>query len=471
MRKKHFFSVMALTTVLATYAQGQGNAWDNQVIQAAALIKVNPEAAEDAFETLLKGDNKKNVDLLIDIGEAYLKEGDAETAQEYANRAKEVNNRYADAYVLSGDIAIVQKDVNRASSEYNQAIYFDENCSEAYLKYADVYQWVNPQLSIEMLERLQKKVPDDPRVDKQLGEIYYGMGEYGKAIEAYDEYMETSTPEVKDYTRYATLLYLNKEFDESLNSVVKGLEMDAGNQVLKRLLMYDQYELGNYDEGLNDALAYFSDTDSTKWVYLDHAYYGRLLQQKQQYDDALSQFAQALALDKSQTHIYQEISMVYEKMRNYPQAINAFRTYMESEDDSADMGQLFLYGRLNYYAATDSTLKENQAVYLAEADTAFARVSDYAPDNYLGFFWRARTNSLKDPETVEGLAKPYYEASLAIFEQKPDTSVPLVVECLSYLGYYYFVKEDYPKSKEFWTRILVIDPENETAKAALEGMK
>ena len=55
-----------------------------------------------------------------------------------------------------------------------------------------MYQWVNPQLSIEMLERLQKKVPDDPRVDKQLGEIYYGMGEYGKAIEAYDEYMETS---------------------------------------------------------------------------------------------------------------------------------------------------------------------------------------------------------------------------------------------------------------------------------------
>ena len=371
---------------------------------------------------------------------------------------------------MSGDIAIVKKDVNRASSEYNQAIYFDEHCSEAYLKFADVYQWVNPQLSIEMLERLQKKVPDDSRVDKRLGEIYYGMGEYGKAIEAYD-YMETSTPEVKDYTRYATLLYLNKEFDESLKSVNKGLEMDAGNQVLKRLLIYNQYELGNYDEGLNDALTYFADTDSAKWVYLDHVYYGRLLQQNQQYDDALAQFTQALTLDKNQTDIYQEISMVYEKMQDYPQAINAYRTYMEAEHDSSDMGKIFLYGRLNYYAATDSTLKENQMNYLAEADTAFARVMDYAPDNYLGFFWRARTNSLKDPETVEGLAKPYYEASLAIFEQKPDTSVPLVVECLSYLGYYYFVKEDYPKSKEFWTRILAIDPENATAKAALEGMK
>ena len=471
MVRKHFFSMMALASVLVTYAQGQGKSWDSQVTQAAALIKGNPEAAEDAFETLLKGNNKKNVDLLVDIGEAYLKEGDAETAQEYADRAKEVNRKCADAYVLSGDVAMARKDVNRASSEYNQAIYFDENCSEAYLKYADVYQWVNPQLSIEMLERLQKKTPDDARVDRQLGEIYYGMGEYGKAIEAYDEYMETSTPEVKDYTRYATLLYLNKEFDESLQSVNEGLKMDADNLVLKRLLMYDLYELGNYDAGLAEALVFFADSDSAEWVYLDHVYYGRLLKQKQQYDDALAQFEKALALDKTQAHVYQEISTVYEAKQDYPRAIDAFRAYMEAEQDAADVGRIFLYGRLNYYAAANIVMKDLQTDYLAEADAAFARVMEYAPENYLGFFWRARTNSLKDPETTEGLAKPYYEASLTIFEQKPGTSVPLVVECLSYLGYYYFVKEDYPKSKEFWTKILELDSRNETAKAALEGMK
>ena len=471
MVRKHLFSVMALASVFATYAQGQGKSWDNQVTQAAALIKGNPEAAEDAFETLLKGDNKKNVDLLVDIGEAYLKEGDTETAQEYADRAKEVNRKCADAYVLSGDVAMARKDVNRASSEYNQAIYFDENCSEAYLKYADVYQWVNPQLSIEMLERLQKKTPNDARVNRQLGEIYYGMGEYGKAIEAYDEYMETSTPEVKDYTRYATLLYLNKEFDESLQSVNEGLKMDADNLVLKRLLMYDLYELGNYDAGLAEALVFFADSDSAEWVYLDHVYYGRLLKQKQQYDDALAQFEKALALDKTQAHVYQEISTVYEAKQDYPRAIDAFRAYMEAEQDAADVGRIFLYGRLNYYAAANIVMKDLQTDYLAEADAAFARVMEYAPENYLGFFWRARTNSLKDPETTEGLAKPYYEVSLSILEQKPEISVSLVVECLSYLGYYYFVKEDYPKSKEFWTRILEIEPENETAKAALEGMK
>lgn len=80
------------------------------------------------------------------------------------------------------------------------------------------------------------------------------------------------------------------------------------------------------------------------------------------------------------------------------------------------------------------------------------------PDNYLGNFWRARVNSLRDPETTQGLAKPYYEAALSILEQKPDATKSVLVECNSYLGYYYFVKEDYNQSNcigiRYWKLIL-----------------
>ena len=46
-----------------------------------------------------------------------------------------------------------------------------------------------------------------------------------------------------------------------------------------------------------------------------------------------------------------------------------------------------------------------------------------------------------------------------------------LVECNSYLGYYYFVKEDYNQSKLYWNKILEIDPGNETATKALGGIK
>ena len=62
-------------------------------------------------------------------------------------------------------------------------------------------------------------------------------------------------------------------------------------------------------------------------------------------------------------------------------------------------------------------------------------------------------------------------AALSILEQKPDATKSVLVECNSYLGYYYFVKEDYNQSKQYWNKILEIDPENETATKALGGIK
>ena len=70
----------------------------------------------------------------------------------------------------------------------------------------------------------------------------------------------------------------------------------------------------------------------------------------------------------------------------------------------------------------------------------------------------------------QGLAKPYYESALSLLEKKEDASKSVLIECESYLGYYYFLKKDYEQSKVFWNKILQIDPENPTAKQAVQGL-
>ena len=45
------------------------------------------------------------------------------------------------------------------------------------------------------------------------------MGQYGKAKEAYESYLKVGTPTEQDYTRYATLLYLNKDYAQSSDTV------------------------------------------------------------------------------------------------------------------------------------------------------------------------------------------------------------------------------------------------------------
>lgn len=52
------------------------------------------------------------------------------------------------------------------------------------------------------------------------------------------------------------------------------------------------------------------------------------------------------------------------------------------------------------------------------ADSVFHAIAEAAPDSYLGNFWRARANSALDPETTQGLAKPFYEEVAALLESK-----------------------------------------------------
>ena len=88
-----------------------------------------------------------------------------------------------------------------------------------------------------------------------------------------------------------------------------------------------------------------------------------------------------------------------------------------------------------------------------------------------GISARARVNSALDPETEQGLARPYYQAAAQILEKDTRKKLKLIIECYSYLGYYYYLQKDIPESKTYWNKILNLQPENEVARKAIEGMK
>lgn len=472
-----FIVSLIVITALPVQVNGQeaGIPPMQRVELAKAQIKNDPAAAADAFSDILKGKNKKNADLLIAIGYAYLENEKADMATDYLNRAMELNNKYAPTYVFAGDIALAAGDVGEACSKYEQAIYFDFACKEAYLKYAQAYANVNPALAVDMLLKLKAQDSSYLSADKELGSIYYFAGEYGKAKESYENYFAGGQPDMKDLINYGMVLFLAKDYTKSLDMVKKGLIKDPENHLLKRLAMYDSYELKLYDDGLKAAERFFVTPNDPNYVYLDYLYYARILVSLKQNDKAIERYQMALKKEPGKVEIWKELSDIYGDLKDYDKAIESYNNYMkvQQEPDAAD---LFPLGRLYYYAGnavTDSmpNSRAKKKELLVHADSVFSIVAAKVPDNYLGSFWRARTNSLLDPETTAGLAKPYYEAALAILEAKPDASKSLIVECDSYLGYYYFVKNDFQTSKIYWNKILVVDPENQTAKQALEGIK
>ena len=477
MKRLNLFLLGACVAASSLYAQSDD--WKAGVEKVKDLIKTNPEMAEEQADDLLKGKNKKNVDLVLAIGRAYMEAGQLEQAEDYVKIAKKADSKSAAVSIFEGDIAVARKDPGTASQRYEEAIYFDPNCKEAYLKYADIYKAANPGLATSKLEELRAIDPQAVEVDRKLAEIYYSANEFDKAADAYSRFAEGDKATEKDLVNYSFALFLNHDFEKSLAVANLGLQKNPQHAVFNRLRMYNFIDLKRYDEAKQAADSFFAACKTEDLTYLDYLYHGTLLDALKDYNNAVISLEKAYEMNKDRTEVLRQISSSYEGAEKYEEAIDAFNKYVATLPEEQKTPDLtFEVGRLYYAEGTtaDSVnyTPEMKKEALLQADSAFAKLAELVPDNYLGNFWRARTNSALDPETTEGLSKPYYEQVAAMLEEKAKTEPRYnrtIIECYRYLGYYYLVTEDYEKSKEYWNKILTIDPEDAIATKALEGIK
>lgn len=372
--------------------------------------------------------------------------------------------------VSEGDSLALLKLYGEASSKYEQAIYFNPKSQNAYLRYAKVYSEINPNVAIETLQKLLVVDSTATIAEKEIAELYYGMGDISNAALYYSKYVESSKPSSDDIARYSTILFSNKDYAKSLQYVKQYLEKDTNHFVLRRLRMYNEFELK--DTNVNSSAEKFmNETDTSKYIHYDYVYYAKVLKNKKEYEKSNKNIEKALVLDSTATDLYRTMGENYQSLNNYDKAIENYLILLEK--GRVTLGDYQVLGQTYYFAGTNITSQQDslkRVSYLLKADSMFSVVAEKAPSKPLGNFWRARANSAIDQETTLGLAKPYYEAALALYEQD-NKDTKKIIECYSYLGYYYFVKNEMAKSKEYWNKILAIDPSNDTAIKALKGIK
>lgn len=449
----------------------------NMIGDLSLLKMKDPLEADKKFEELLSNKvNRKNPELFVAAAAVY--KDRPIKAEEFLNQARELDKKLASIYVLMADVQAAKKDYNGAAANYEQALSFDPNCKEAYVKYARIYAPINAAVAADVLNRMLAQDPSSAVAHRELAEIYYQEGQLLKAADAYAEYINDPYVSSSDYARYATILFFKKDYEKSKEIVNMALQKDPNNMVLQRLLFYNDTDLKNDDAALSEAESFFNAGFPEKdYIAQDYLYFGRLLIKNKQYERGIAQLQKALALDPKQVALYQEIANAYEDMNDYGNAITNFTLYIQNmPQEEVQVTDYYNLGTAAYYAAhsLDTAATDyaaQKAAYLAKADSMFAYVSEKAPDSYLRYFWRARVQSALDPETDQGLAKPYYEKTVEVLDAQGDDRPQIYIECYSYLGYYYYVKEDIENSKKYWEKILAIDPEHEVAKRALEAMK
>ena len=463
-----------------------------QIGMAKLELKSNTKEADKTLSNIAKK-NKKNINIILEVAQAYLDNGMGKEALDKAQEAKKVDKKSPWAYIFEGDVFVKQKKAGEAAAQYDQAINFDPNCAIAYIKNAHVYSGINAQTAISMLKKAVEIRPDYAITNKYLGDLYYTSGFYPEAIEAYSKYFAKGDYSVDDITRYAAAEFFTKDYTDAEKLITEGIRKDPNNFVLNRLLMYTQNEEQKYEEGLVTAQKFFSierkDNDTIKYIVQDYTAYANILQSLGKMDEAITQYAKAIELDKTKISIYKDIAKALADEDKPADAAKIFEEYTKLAGEAVEANDFFQLGRYYYMAAYAISKSEDEGdiakkkEYILKGDAAFATVAERIEDSHLGNFWRARIQTIADPESSDGLAKPYYEAAIAIITSKADqNNTRELVEAYTYLSYYYYLQWDAAtrakktaeaneakaKMRENTEKLLGVDPENGTGQQFMQ---
>ena len=462
---KYLLAGALITVVSAPCAAQDANAQLDAVAKVIKENKSNPEAYEDQVKDYVK-ENKKNGVALAALGRVFYEIKDTANAKKYAEMAVDRGEKDAEGYILLGDIAAMNDDGGAAATWYQQATVMDPKDPQGYIKYASVYRKRSPELSVQMLEKLRAVDPTYP-VDAEAGHFFYGANKLDKAVE---HFAKVDLNQLKDnyLVEYATAELLLANSQKSLEVALFGVNKEPRSAAMNRITFYNYTDLKDYKNALKYADALFNKSDSAKISARDYQYYGYALMGDSAFDQAIEEFKKALEMNAELNDVRKQLSDAYIANKDFTNGLSYYEEYLSkiekpSVPDLDGLAQLYIQ-----QASSIDSLNAAKRGALKKADEIYGKIIAESPSNKLyATMMRARINSQLDPETTQGLAKPYYEEYAQLAQAEHADNPKLLIEPYLYLGYYYLLKEDNANAKSYYEKVIAIDPQNPTATQAL----
>ena len=454
-----YFLQEKLDSAKASYLKGI-EADKDFPLNYAGLVKIyaagkNNSLADKNQEEAIDLDDK-SPEVYIVLSEAYSnpKVKNYDKAIELLNSGLKINPKFAATYIALGKAYLEKNKGTEAANNFQNAIDIDGTNAEALTLKAKIYILVdNNKEAISLLNEAIKNDPSYSPAYNELAELNYTMRDYAKAAEYYNLYMETSEVNLEKKKRYASMLYLNKEYQKAIDILVKVIQAEPGNPVPVRILAYSYLKL----EDSENSISYFKklfEMPSVEYLPTDYENYADLLSQTGSDSLAIEFLSKIVELDSTRKDILGKMSVLCYKNKNW----NCVISSLEKREELTGQ-ELFDLGKA-YYFVKDSLM----------ADTTFARLIEAKPDLAIAYHWRGRINSMFDPETELGLAKPFYEQFITLSKEDTTKFKKELIEAYSYLGYYFFLQDDKEISLINWEKVAALDPENEQAKVAIEEL-
>lgn len=443
-----------------------------------ALKNGNKSEAERNFKQALEG-NKKDASVMAAIARAYFNVDPTAYAKEidkYINNALKVSkNKEAQVYVLKGDMA-KGTDIGQAAGFYEQAIIYDEESGDinpqAYVKYANLYNKVNPDFAIGKLVELNQKLPTSALAQSELAEKYYDGNQFTKAAEQYGKYIKNPNHFQGDEQRYSGLLYFGKKYQESLDVANQVLAADPDNEYMQRMVMLNKAALKDFAGAEEAAKKLFAHTNA-KFTATDYTTYGDVLGELQRPQEAIDAYMKAYNLNPEKNkQILSNISSMYTDLQDYQKAAETMQQYVDAGD--ASLNDYFTLS--NRYKNLGISLPEGSPER-AEAANNGIKYVDMAIESAAnkGPLYRNKATlmMIRDGAEITPELVQTYKDMLAAYDEDPANKTKYAdayKSAYNNLANYYLKAGDKEQAKAYFEMFLEIDPENQALREYIQKM-
>ena len=420
----------------------------------------NALAAKDAVKEYTKT-FKKNPEALVRLGEAFLMAKDYDAANQYADLAIGRNKNFGDAYILKGDIAAMQDNGGEAATWYQQAMTMDPKNPQGYMRYANVNRKVAPEETEKTLNLLKQNCPNFP-VEAEAAHTYYTGGQYAKAL---NEYNQAKIDNLEEWrvSEYATTAYLANDKAKALEVSQYGINKWPKDMGFHRIAMWSKVDTEKFQDALTNANVILNDT--CKKTNRDYTYYGLALKGAGQYDQAIEAYKKAQQVEPNDIKSLQYISEAYQAKGDEDKALEYSQQYMDKNENATPSD----YAKLAAIYETKAKKGIDKENNVAKANAIYETMASKYP-SIAGWVYNTAGNGAADAG-LDDMSAQFYQKTIDLLGNKENRDADetgYLKQAYQLIGYYYWVtKNDLEAAKPYYQKLIVIDPNDKNANAAL----
>ena len=451
--------------VMAQTSQVEADAIANVMkVKATGDVKATQKVVKEYTKLY-----KKDAAAIAALGRAFLDAKDYVQAEAMANLAIKANGKSAEGYILLGDIASAQDDGGKAAGYYEQGTYYEPTNPTSYVRYATVYQKVDPDGAVAMLEKLRTVKPDYP-VDAAAGRMYSRNGQLKSAMAHYDKVADPTS--IEDYILfdYALTAYAFEDYDKAVNLAKKGIQKYPNYGSFNRVVLYASDKQKNYPTAVEYGDKLFAATDTVKYTASDYTYYADALLNVGRVDDAITAYKHIPEVDPENKEVNKLISEAYTKAKKFPEAVAACEEYIKGIGDAATYKDYEILADI-YLAESETTDEAAKVASLKKAADVYGQIAekfDYAAVYALNK--QAAFVHASNPDVKVGAALPYYKKLVERIEAQSEKSAADTKKLLTaytYLAVHYIQNDNKEDAKSWAAKILEINPKDQNAQAIM----